>query len=313
VSADHRDSHVDTTDVLDVAATEVVRYPPNGRLQVPIGTRRGASAAVATSMACKRAPLALHHGAALYTWLFGARALPGARARADAGLEHASEVFAACRSAVGAFDAVALVTRRQEERSGMLALLLRDDEPVAFVKAAPQGSGHGLEVERACLSALSAERDAPVSVPAPLGGGVTASNIGWTAMEPLPPRPHRPAWSAPVSTVVAWLQDGLDGVLPLATDAPAHWRPMHGDFAPWNLRRVFRGPLVLFDFEDAGFAPPEADRTYWKVTSAVLRGDRPSSVLDGESRDYWHTVVAARLERAVDPDLDQRLLAAFRP
>ena len=109
------------------------------------------------------------------------------------------------------------------------------------------------------------------------------------------------------------MQDGLHGVFPRATGVPAHWRPMHGDFAPWNLRRIFRGPLVLFDFEDAAFAPPEADRTYWKVTSAVLRGDQPSSVLDDESRDYWCNVVAARLARAVDPDLDQRLLAAFTP
>jgi aminoglycoside phosphotransferase (APT) family kinase protein len=85
---------------------------------------------------------------------------------------------------------------------------------------------------------------------------------------------------------------------------------MHGDFAPWNLRRILRGPLALFDFEDARYAPPEADRTYWRLTSAVLQGRTPG-LLDPESRQYWREVVAARLAQAADPTLDQRLLAAL--
>ncbi len=288
----------------------MVRYPPRGRLQVPLGTRRGARAAVATTMACKPAPVALHHAVALYAGLFGARGLPGPREQADPGLAPAGEVFAACRAAVGPFDAVALITRRQAERSGMLALLLRDDRPVAFVKAVAQASAHGLHVERACLAALSADRDAPVMVPAPVDGGITAHGIAWTAMRPLPSRPHRPAWRAPVDTIVTWLQDRLAGALARG-DAPDHWRPMHGDFAPWNLRRVFRGPLVLFDFEDAAYAPPQADRTYWRVTSAVLRGRTAPAGLDGEAAPFWRAVVAARLAGAADPALDERLLAAL--
>jgi len=260
-------------------------------------------------MACKRAPLALHHAAALYTWLLGARALPGPRASAEPGIDHAEGVFDACRAELGAFDSVALVTRRQAERSGMLALLLRDDRPLAFVKAAPQGSAHGLEVERACLSALSSDPDAQVLVPAPIAGGVTDGAIVWTAMQPLPPRPHRPAWRAPVHTIIAWLQERLAGALERG-DAPDGWRPMHGDFAPWNLRRIFRGPLVLFDFEEARYAPPEADRTYWRLTSAVLR-NQPSGLLDETSRKYWQDVVGARLDVAPDNELDQRLLAAL--
>jgi hypothetical protein len=287
----------------------VVRYPLRGRLQVPVHTRRAASAAVSTTMACKPAPVALHHVAAAYTRLFGARALPGSRESADAGIEHAADVLAECRVVVGPFDAVALITRRQEERTGLLALLIRDDAPVAFVKAAPAATAHGIEVERACLVALCATPDAPVLVPEPIGGGTTASEIAWTAMRPLPPRPHRPAWRAPVDSVVAWLHDGLSAALRRG-DAPDHWLPMHGDFAPWNLRRILRGPLALFDFEDAAYAPPEADRTYWRLTSAVLRGDEPG-MLDREAREHWKGVVAARLERAVDRDLDERLLAAL--
>ena len=181
-------------DVLDVSATEVVRYPPNGRLQVPLRTRRGASAAVATSMACKRAPT---------------RAAPRCRAvHVAVRCARAAGFSSACRRRYGARGrGVRGVSRCSWtiRRGGLgdappggahwpARLLLRDDAPVAFVKAAPQGSGHGLEVERNCLSELSGERDAPVLVPKPLGGGLTASNISWTAMQPLPPRPHRPAW-----------------------------------------------------------------------------------------------------------------------
>ncbi len=292
-----------------IFAETVVRYPPGGRLQIPVRARHGASAAIATTMSCKRAPVALHHAAALYAWLFGARALPGSRSTADVSLDHAAEVFDACRAAVGGFDAVAVISRRQQQRRALLALLLRDDEAVAFVKAAPQGSAHGLDVERACLAGLSADADAPVAVPEPIDGGVTASGVAWTAMRPLPPRPHRPAWRAPVETIVAWLQERLGGALE-RDGAPAEWRPMHGDFAPWNLRRVFRGPLVLFDLEDAAYAPRDADRTYWRVTSAVLRGHSPG-VLDAESAAYWRTVVEDRLAAAIDPALDERLLVAL--
>jgi hypothetical protein len=40
---------------------------------------------------------------------------------------------------------------------------------------------------------------------------------------------------------------------------PAHWRPMHGDFVPWNLREDRDGRLWLLDWEDAGWGPPFAD------------------------------------------------------
>src|SRR5207253_1252058 len=62
--------------VKDPSGAMVVRYPLRGRLQVPLGTRRAASAAVSTTMACKPAPLLLHHVAALYTRVLGAGALP---------------------------------------------------------------------------------------------------------------------------------------------------------------------------------------------------------------------------------------------
>jgi hypothetical protein len=261
-------------------------------------------------MACKRAPVALHHGAAMYTWLFGGRALPGRRETADA-IDGAGDVFAACREAVGAFDCAALITRRQEARAGMLALLLRDDRPVAFVKAVPQAGAHGLEVERACLGVLSADGGAPIVVPRPVGGGTTASGVAWTAMTPLPGRPHRPAWHAPVDTIIGWLHDGLRDALARG-DAPDHWLAMHGDFAPWNLRRIFAGPLTLFDFEDAMYAPPAADRTYWDVTSVTLRGgDDVGHALDAEAVTFWTDVVSARLAAGIGPDLDARLLATL--
>ena len=41
-------------------------------------------------------------------------------------------------------------------------------------------------------------------------------------------------------------------VLPRADGIPPHWRPIHGDYVPWNLREDDRGQLWLLDWEDAG-------------------------------------------------------------
>ena len=50
-------------------------------------------------------------------------------------------------------------------------------------------------------------------------------------------------------------------------NVPAHWRPMHGDMASWNLRRFRNGDTVLLDWEESAWAPPHADLVRFIMTA----------------------------------------------
>jgi aminoglycoside phosphotransferase (APT) family kinase protein len=70
--------------------------------------------------------------------------------------------------------------------------------------------------------------------------------------------------------------------LPRAAETPPHWRPMHGDLTPWNLRRLDAGPMILFDWEDAGWGPPGADEVLFRATEAALGSGRKGN----DERDH---------------------------
>jgi aminoglycoside phosphotransferase (APT) family kinase protein len=101
----------------------------------------------------------------------------------------------------------------------------------------------------------------------------------------MPVVPHRPAQRPPVSRITTLIQQRLDGVLDPG-DCPAHWRPMHGDFTPWNLRTVGLRQLWLLDWDDAGWGPPDADLAYYEATRAAVRRSRPARASD-ESVGFW--------------------------
>src|SRR5262245_45717039 len=65
------------------------------------------------------------------------------------------------------------------------------------------------------------------------------SHAEWTVreFEPLPPF-HRPALWDPsrIRQVAADVSRALEGRFDRPAGMPAHWRPMHGDLVPWNLR-----------------------------------------------------------------------------
>ena len=85
--------------------------------------------------------------------------------------------------------------------------------------------------------------------------------------EPLPPF-HRPArWNpARMRRVAEDVPLALNGVLPPAVSIPPHWRPIHGDYVPWNLREDDRGQLWLLDWEHARWGPPLADSVRYIVS-----------------------------------------------
>ena len=99
--------------------------------------------------------------------------------------------------------------------------------------------------------------------------------------EPLP-RLHRPArWDASrIRLVSEEASEALEQLLPRGEGIPSHWRPMHGDFVPWNLREDSLGQLWLLDWEDAGWGPPFADFVRYVVAYHSLGWTRPASIAD---------------------------------
>jgi glycosyltransferase involved in cell wall biosynthesis/thiamine kinase-like enzyme len=155
-----------------------------------------------------------------------------------------------------------------KERSSMLGLD-GDGEPRGFVVVEPQNRETLTERLRAtrsfrvatCLDSFCDDR--------------------WSVRlyEPLP-RLHRPArWNASrIRRVSEEVSHVLEGLLPRVEGIPSHWRPMHGDFVPWNLREDSQGQLWLLDWEDAGWGPPLADLVRYAVAYHSLGWNRPARI-----------------------------------
>jgi hypothetical protein len=119
------------------------------------------------------------------------------------------------------------------------------------------------------------------------------------------PRFHKtPRWDpALLATVANEASTVLEDELIRPANMPLHWRPMHGDFVPWNLREDRSGLLWLLDWEDVGWAPPNADLLRYAVAflsiylsngaqiAEVVRKDFPSDLTDSmtEAAIFWTT------------------------
>src|SRR5262245_18521583 len=167
-----------------------------------------------------------------------------------------------------------------KERSNMLGLD-GDGTPRVFVVVDPQGRPNLIERIRStrsfrvisCVDSFSHE------------------NWSVRLYEPLP-RLHRPArWDAArIRCVSEEVSLALNHVFPRADGIPSHWRPMHGDFVPWNLREDSLGQLWLLDWEDAGWGPPLADFVRYVVAYYSLGWRSPARI-------------AAVVTKAVGPEL----------
>ncbi len=194
------------------------------------------------------------------------------------------ELSEAWRRSIGPFDEVAGYSRLQTSRDGMALLLLREGVPVAFVKLR-HGDGTSLSNEKLALHAMWNSRPRVFQVPQPLGDGAAA---GWCYLisAPLPAGPHRPPHAPAIRAIAEEVAAALTG-LPRPTNMPSHWRPMHGDFTPWNLRVVRGGSLVLVDWENAGWGPPGADEVLYGATFAALRNRSPERCGQAEAVQFW--------------------------
>jgi len=205
---------------------------------------------------------------------------------------------------LGPFDDIAGYSRLRTSRPGLALLLLRGGSPIAFVKLR-QGDCGSLANERRALDAVWSYRPRAFQVPEPLTFG-SAGGWHYLVVAPLPSSLHRPPRNPPLRAITAEVGAALVG-LPRPAETPDHWRPMHGDFAPWNLRELRGESLVLIDWEDAGWAPPGADEVFYQATRAAL-GHRLADRCDiPEAVRFWRERMFAQPDNARDHRLTHAL------
>ncbi len=282
-----------------------------GPVRVPLRPRRATLAAIALYPACRPGALWMQRAAWMAAGVIGGAALPTRPSRwtPPCGAMGWESLCRQWRIALPEWQAAAVIARRQVSRAGFSVLLVgHRGGPVAFVRVREGGSDR-LAAERHVLHALAATVQPAFVSPKPIAAG-THDGWAWLAISPLPPWPHRPSRRAPVDRIVTCIHQVLAPVLP-RSGTPAHWRPMHGDLAPWNLRE--RGSrLLLLDWEDAAWGPPDADAVYYAATVAALSrrapAHRPASQ---EAVAFWAERVAQRPGTDADAGLNEAVLAAL--
>jgi hypothetical protein len=266
---------------------------------VPVWSRRAALAGLSLRAACRMSVIGAHHAVWGVVALAGPRALPGPAVPWQPPMpcsvwQKLGEQWSA---ALQPYDGVAIYERPQARRTGFGVLLLQRDRRLAFVKVFC--GAHNGEATWSALEALARHPVRDCQIPRPLAHG-GHGDWSWMATSPIPWFPHRPARHPPVARIAADISDRLREVFDPA-GVPGHWQPMHGDLAPWNLRRVGPRSLWLLDWDDVGWGPPGADAVYYEATDALIRGRRatPGSASE-ETLRFWIDRVESRLRAGID-------------
>lgn len=118
-------------------------------------------------------------------------------------------------------------------------------------------------------------------------------------MAPLPAGLHRAPSNPPLQHVLLEVREALAGI-PRAPEVPAGWLPMHGDFAPWNLRSTRAGGLFLIDWENAGWGPPAADEAFYLATAVALDEGPVPRGIPPEAACFWRDRLIERPGNARD-------------
>ena len=276
-----------------------------------MSSRRAALAGLATYSACTTRALVAQRAAWMAILLFGPRMLPGRSFGWRPGKmddEVWADLAADWRRDLGDFDAIAGYERLQQTRAGLALLLLRRGEPVAFIKMRDDGPAM-LRHEALAMRTVWQAQPRMFRVTEPIAEG---ERHGWhyAAAQPLPPTLHRPERHPPMAEITDEISLALAS-LPKPAGTPDHWRPMHGDFTPWNLRSV-DGQLYLIDWENAAWGPPGADEVYYRATAGALWGTPVPRSEHHEALEHWRHDLLGRLptnER--DAHIRTMLLRAF--
>jgi len=303
-----------------MAVTATIEQParpgirPRGmsHLWIPLAGRRAAVAGVSMHAACKPFSVAVQRVMCASIMLGGTGLLPGRQTGFQPPLapEPWSELQSQWRCRIGRWNAMVLYLRPQSGRRGFAVLLLRDGRGLAFVRVSADPNRTAREF--AVMSAVHAARPRTFRIARPLASG-TASGCGWMAVES---GPNYPLGAVRRPEVRRRVVAEVGGILTAALDRPAgtpdHWQACHGDLAPWNLRVALGGRAWVVDWEDAGFAPPGADRLYSELTAQITFGGRAVTDVDPECIDWMTTVISARRSPGERADSENaRLLAAL--
>lgn len=261
--------------------------PPSGPLLVPASSRRAMRAGVSLWSASRLRARVVQRAFWLVGGVLGPALIPGRRHRTVEAIpgEVERDHGAAWRQWFGGWDEQAVYRPSQTERTGVALLLLREGLPRGFVKVRPAWDA-GPE-QRATGRLREAETfTAPTVVGLHSAGGWTS--LGFTA---LPGRIHSPRVSAPIQAISEEVSD----LVQLDSPCPPGWRPMHGDMGPWNLRRMPGIGPVLFDWEDVGPAPPNADVVfYFAAAKAVGLPVREDVDLNEAAVAFWRDRISQR-------------------
>lgn len=287
-------------------------FPPgSGQLRIPTSSRGAALVGLAMYAPCRPSATWVLRVARLAVRVLGPHGLPGRRRPWRAPVE--PEVWAALvlrwSRELGSFDSMAVYQRTQSQRTGVALMLVESGRPIGFVRLQP-GSGRALAIERRAQQALCMARPRSFRAPEPLAAGELA---GWhySAASPVLSRAHHVPRNPPLDRIAGEIETSLLD-LPRPLGMPSHWRPMHGDLTPWNLRQLDDGTLALIDWEDAGWGPPGADTVLYRAVSAALRGKRADRSHAGEAIEFWEERLRNRpAEAARDRRLTRSLLDAL--
>lgn len=281
----------DLIPILPTAAFK--RFPPRwGHIMFPVGSRRGALAGIALYPACARR--AVWFQGAVYAWtaVLGPRFLPWRSERWKPPVEEETwrGLRARWQDAAGGFDTFAISERRPVSRAGFMVLLLRQDRPVGFVKV--RHKDEALAREFQALERVAAFGPRTFTAPEPVEVG-EVQDWSFLVMGPLEPGIHKMPGNPALDRITAEISGSLEG-FPRPEGTPEHWRPMHGDFTPWNLRKTPGGGLILMDWEYASWAPPRADEILYRATLSMLGHERPSRLRAPEAVDFWKRRIPER-------------------
>lgn len=283
-------------------------FPPGwNNIRVPVHSKGATLAGIATYTPCAAKGIWGQRVAWGMVSLGGARMLPGRAAPWQPPVDPAewAQIIDHLREVTGGFDSHTVYERRRG-RLGLMMLLLRGDQPVGFVKAR-ELPGDGVVREEAALRLVADAAPTTFQAPQVLGSNQTA---GWryivtTAM---PPRMHRMIEDAPPQAMLEEISSILGG-LPRPDAVPAHWVPCHGDFTPWNLRRIATGKPWLIDWEDASYAPADADEVMYLATAyAIGRKLSQIPLPRSEAVDFWWHEMHRRIRQKLEWGLELRHL-----
>jgi hypothetical protein len=242
------------------------RFPASPRFLVHPDAGRDARLIRALAGTSDRRRDALDRLGAGLIRLAGTRLLPVAspwawpEQRADVVVDELSE-------AMPGLTLIAAVVPRQDGRH-RLSLLCRWRGDLIVVKLGVPGDG--LDIEALALDLLTADPLPGVRTPALLRSGTTPGEqpVSYLATSALGLDRQRPALGEPLRTFESDLAARLAG-LPRPDGTPRDHVPVHGDLAPWNLRRTAHG-LALFDWEAAGWGAPGSDLDHYQRACAGL-------------------------------------------